>query len=88
MKRLTFPSPYPNANQKLGKYALSLIAKLNIVWQPIVYALTRRAEVRVWAVKTRQGQVFWKAYDPVSGRTFSFTSEDEVRLWIDQRYYQ
>jgi hypothetical protein len=28
----------------------------------------------------------WRVYDPQSNRTLSFASEQEVRVWLDERY--
>jgi hypothetical protein len=30
----------------------------------------------------------WKAYDPVGDRTLYFYEEDELRAWLDHRFYQ
>lgn len=67
-------------------------------WQPLrrlgrrlgtwlVKVLTTSDELRIWVCETRDGML-WHAYDPVSGQTRQFTSENELRVWIDQRYYQ
>jgi hypothetical protein len=35
-----------------------------------------------------QGDVeVWKVYDPINNRTLCFTDEDEVRAWLERRYY-
>lgn len=48
---------------------------------------TGQAEPRIWQ-RTRQGQPTWFAHDPISNRTRQFTSEQEVRLWLEKRYYE
>ena len=30
----------------------------------------------------------WQVYDPISGQRAAFASEDEVRQWLEQRFYQ
>lgn len=30
----------------------------------------------------------WKGYDSMDQRTHYFTQEEDVRAWLDQRYYQ
>lgn len=32
----------------------------------------------------RQGRKWWSAYDPVRNHTVYFSSEDEVRIWLEQ----
>lgn len=29
----------------------------------------------------------WKVYDPTVNRTLYFSHEDDLRIWMDQRYY-
>jgi hypothetical protein len=33
------------------------------------------------------GQLYWQAHDPVSGEFVACGSEDEMRAWIETRYY-
>jgi hypothetical protein len=47
---------------------------------------TGQNELRIWQ-RTRNGQPLWFAHDPVTNRTRSFYSEQDVRTWLDQRYY-
>jgi hypothetical protein len=30
----------------------------------------------------------WQVYDPISGQRAALASEDEVRQWLEQRFYQ
>ncbi|MBE9078006.1 hypothetical protein IQ241_12000 [Romeria aff. gracilis LEGE 07310] len=53
----------------------------------LVKALTTSNELRIWVSKSSSG-VLWHAYDPVTRQSRQFTSEHELRSWIDQRYYQ
>ena len=48
---------------------------------------TGQAEPRIWQ-RTRQGQPIWFAHDPITNRTRQFASEQEVRLWLEKRYYE
>ncbi|MGF1567091.1 MAG: hypothetical protein ACFCVD_03285 [Nodosilinea sp.] len=36
----------------------------------------------------RDGDLRWRAYDPISGQRASFSSENELRQWLEQRYYR
>lgn len=40
------------------------------------------------APRDGQAWVKFRAYDPVSRQHHTFTSEAELRTWLDQRYYQ
>lgn len=34
------------------------------------------------------GTPIWSVYDPVTRQTFVATSQNEIRAWLEQRYYQ
>jgi hypothetical protein len=38
--------------------------------------------------RDRQGQTAFVVYDSVSQQRHTFSSEQELRVWTDQRYYQ
>jgi len=44
-------------------------------------------DLRVTVRRDRQGHHQFVAYDPVSQQRHSFSSEHELRVWVDQRYY-
>lgn len=46
-----------------------------------------QTEPRIWQ-RTRQGQPTWFAHDPITNRTRQFSSEQDVRLWLEKRYYE
>ncbi|MGF1518077.1 MAG: hypothetical protein ACFCVB_09775 [Nodosilinea sp.] len=48
---------------------------------------TGQTEPRIWQ-RTRQGQLTWFAHDPITNRTRQFSSEQDVRLWLEKRYYE
>ncbi len=45
------------------------------------------SEPQIWERKDRYGNIYYRIYDPKSDRHFYFNSEDEVRWWLDKRYY-
>ena len=45
-------------------------------------------EPRIVTKRDREGNTFFSAYDPVTQAHHRFTSERELRIWLDQRYYQ
>ncbi|HEY9700568.1 MAG TPA: hypothetical protein V6D10_25155 [Trichocoleus sp.] len=47
--------------------------------------LAAPSEVRIQKIN-RDGSTYWRVYDPASGRSASLASEQEVRIWLEQRY--
>ncbi|MEM6447909.1 MAG: hypothetical protein AAFY57_15670 [Cyanobacteria bacterium J06642_2] len=45
-------------------------------------------EPRIWKIMRADGTTHWRIYDPTSDRRHSFSSENEVRAWLERRYYQ
>lgn len=45
-------------------------------------------EPRIWKIMRADGTTHWRVYDPRSDRRHTFSSEAEVRGWLDRRYYQ
>lgn len=45
-------------------------------------------EPRVWKTGDRTGQVLWHAYDPLTNKYAAFDSENEIRVWLEERYNQ
>jgi hypothetical protein len=44
-------------------------------------------ELRVWQ-RTYQGRTIWYAHDPLNNRARRFYSEQELRFWLENRYYE
>jgi len=61
---------------------------LHQLWEHFVTYLTRPPEPKVRKKSNRRGEIWWDVYDPYTNLKASFTSESEVRMWLDQRYYQ
>lgn len=70
----------------------SLVAKLSTFasnqWQYLWSYFNQRLEPRVWQKRDRYGNLYWVIYDPTTGYSSSFSSEKEVRVWLEQRYYR
>ena len=45
------------------------------------------SEPKIWDKKDGYGNTYFRVYDPQSDRYIYFNSEDEVRWWLDKRYY-
>lgn len=63
------------------------IAFLKTLWQGFVKTIVGRNELRVWQTSDTDGYLHWRAYDPLTGETTIRDSEDEMRVWIEQRYH-
>ncbi|MBD2681898.1 MULTISPECIES: hypothetical protein [Nostoc] len=64
-------------------------------WRWFVDFLYKEPEPEVWerrdaygGLRLRQGNTWWFAYDPATGKSASLGSEQEVLIWIEQLYYQ
>ncbi len=53
----------------------------------LLKALESGDEPRIWITTSSTGKQ-WSAYDPLSKRSASFDSEEGLRVWLEQRYYQ
>lgn len=62
---------------------------LSKVWQKIVAALTEQDTqgFRVWQETDRRGQTVWQVRNVATNETITFSSEAEVRIWIEEFYY-
>ncbi|MGF1567158.1 MAG: hypothetical protein ACFCVD_03635 [Nodosilinea sp.] len=76
---------YPNTQPE--KASSALVQALKTLGGGIVKFLTAQNELRIWQ-RTRNGRQTWFAYDPITNQTRRFYSEHEVRLWLDNRYYE
>ncbi|MBE9198305.1 MULTISPECIES: hypothetical protein [unclassified Nodularia (in: cyanobacteria)] len=65
-----------------------LESKRQIFWQKLVNALSASSELQVWQKSDRSGHITWRAYNPMTGRSACFGSEEEMRVWIEMQYYQ
>lgn len=67
---------------------LKKIPFLSHLWQNLFAALTKPQEPQIWQGYDRQGNLWWHGYDPITGRSICRDSEKEMRIWIEERYYQ
>jgi len=73
---------------KSSKASFLLFAICKTIWQYFIRTITSNNEVQVWQKTDRYGNTYWQAYDPKTGKSTSLGSEAEMRIWIEQRYYQ
>ncbi|BAW97944.1 hypothetical protein NIES970_29070 (plasmid) [[Synechococcus] sp. NIES-970] len=44
-------------------------------------------EPRISRKISRYGDIYFEVYDPVSNQNMNFGSEQEVKMWLEQKYY-
>ena len=78
LERLWQPTP----SQKIRQAASKLLSTTGS-W--LVQTLTTGSQPRIWTKETKQGSQ-WCVYDPVGNQRHQFSSEDALRVWLEQRY--
>ncbi|MEH2237982.1 hypothetical protein [Nostoc sp.] len=59
------------------------------LWQHFVIWMASGSDLQVWPESDWRGNISsWHAYDPITGRSACFGSEEEMRIWIDKCYYR
>lgn len=81
----SFTEKYEQFSQK---YTSKFLSSLQTIFQNLVTAIASKNEVQVWQKSDRSGNTQWHAYDPTTGRSICVASEQEMRYWIEERYYQ
>jgi len=66
----------------------ALFSRLNSIWQHLVESLIQGQELKIWQSTDRFGNTHWYAYDPMTSSSVTRDSEAEMRVWVEQRYYQ
>ncbi len=75
----SIPAPkvtYPGITSWLGQ-----------IWENLLEAMFKQPEPKVWSSINGAGDVWWHAYNPLTGQTTHFGSEDEVLVWLEQYPY-
>lgn len=57
------------------------------IWQAIAIILPLSDEPQIYQKHDHQGNVYFHVYDPVTNSSFTFHSEQEVLVWLDERFY-
>jgi len=64
------------------------VSGLRSIWQALLTYCLTSSELSVWTKTNRAGQLVWKAYDPTTQTQVEFVSEQDLRIWLEERYYQ
>lgn len=68
--------------------SLSLWSKINDTWQIALAYFATSSEPHVWQSQDASGLPQWKAFDPITQRTAEYSTESEMRAWLEERHYQ
>lgn len=62
--------------------------RLSAVGIALLTYLCGSTDLSVTVRRNHRGNTLFVAYDPVTQQRHTFSSEQELRVWVDQRYYQ
>ncbi|MCA1993165.1 MAG: hypothetical protein LDL41_14180, partial [Coleofasciculus sp. S288] len=78
---------FPSESLQNWQLNLRLGSVLKKALQRFVEFFSSGHELRIWTTTDHYGNTYWHAYDPVTGKSTHLSSEDEMRVWIERRYY-
>jgi hypothetical protein len=66
------------------------VPRLNLdrLWNFLLDSFSKTPEPSIRRKCDRHGNLYFQVYDPDTHMTTTFASEQEVRIWIEQRYYR
>jgi hypothetical protein len=64
-----------------------MLDRLYQLWQHAVYVLNHATEIQVSQGSDRAGHAYFEIYDPNTGKSNTFGTEQEIRAWLDQTHY-
>lgn len=74
-------------SSKTSNILRSIRQALHSLWQNTVkILLADPQELEVIQKVDRHGNIYWQAYDPVSGKSYASGSEIDISMWIEQLY--
>jgi Sec7-like guanine-nucleotide exchange factor len=59
----------------------------NRFWKAVSHLLIQTSEPSVTQKSDRSGHHYFQVYDPMTRKYGEFSSEQEIRAWLEQRYY-
>lgn len=64
-----------------------LLEMVQGIWTRFGKVLTSSEEPQFWELLDKNGQIYWKVYDPATSRIFYLDSLQSVLEWIEERHY-
>lgn len=74
-----------------GKVSAGKAAQLPLwerFWDGLYHLLMPSSDPKIIRKRNQKGNEYYHVYDPVTGRSQTFGSEQETRIWLDRRFYQ
>jgi hypothetical protein len=80
-------SSTPELNQdKLNSFPR--LSWLSHAFSIFVHYFFQGSGPRIWQKRNSAGEVFYRVYDPKTGRAAYLTSDTDLRAWLDKLPYQ
>ncbi|MFB2894057.1 hypothetical protein ACE1CI_14195 [Aerosakkonemataceae cyanobacterium BLCC-F50] len=73
---------------KFQQFKIKYFSWLSKFWNFIVECCIREPELKIVEQKDGAGNICYYIHDPLTDRSFYCASEQEVLIWLEQRYYQ
>ncbi|MCU0533438.1 MAG: hypothetical protein MUD14_06040 [Hydrococcus sp. Prado102] len=64
----------------------SFWSRIEQLWELMFESSIGLRELQVSSERDRWGNTLWSAYDPLTGRSISQITEEQMRIWIEQQY--
>jgi hypothetical protein len=77
----------PTSTTVSSRPQISWGKRMRQLGETILHWMTDSSEPRIWVHRDRHGTELWEIYDPRSQRRAILLSEEDVREWLDNRYY-
>ncbi len=71
---------------RCNRLTLKLIWKR--FWKVLSLHSIESTQLRVWHQRDREGNIWWSAYDPITGQSVDRISEAQMRIWIEKRHHR
>ena len=71
-----------------GKWWRYLTSVKTEVWTSVLKLMTGSSEPMIQKRCDRKGQISYTIYDPITEQEVVGLAETEVRVWLEERYYQ
>lgn len=65
-----------------------LFSWLKKAWHFVIDVLSKEPQIKIQEKCDRQGNTYWYVYDPTTGDSTYLATEQEVLIWIEERYHR
>ena len=71
-----------------NSFDLQLAHWLEQIWLSLGKVFEVSSEPQVWKTYDFKGNPIWHTHDPMTGESGDWISEEDVRIWLEERYNQ